>query len=32
MELMLHRRLLYDDDRGVHEALDEKDLFGTGLN
>uniref|UniRef100_S4RY66 Alpha-mannosidase n=1 Tax=Petromyzon marinus TaxID=7757 RepID=S4RY66_PETMA len=30
-ELMLHRRLLYDDHRGVDEALNEPGVWGNGL-
>ena len=31
VELMIHRRLLYDDWLGVAEALDEKGMSGEGL-
>ncbi|XP_005095526.1 lysosomal alpha-mannosidase [Aplysia californica] len=31
VELMLHRRLLVDDGKGVGEALDERDIDGKGL-
>ncbi|XP_019848841.1 PREDICTED: lysosomal alpha-mannosidase-like [Amphimedon queenslandica] len=31
LELMVHRRLLFDDGRGVGQALDEKGLSGEGL-
>ncbi|EDV26091.1 uncharacterized protein TRIADDRAFT_63890 [Trichoplax adhaerens] len=31
MELMVHRRLLYDDARGVGEPLNEKGVTGKGL-
>lgn len=30
LEIMLHRRILYDDDLGVNEALNET-AYGTGL-
>ena len=32
IELMQNRRLLYDDDRGVDEALNETDEFGNGIS
>jgi hypothetical protein len=31
IELMLHRRLSMDDDRGVNEPLNELDWDGQGL-
>lgn len=31
VELMLHRRLTHDDDKGVFEALDERGVDGKGL-
>lgn len=31
IELMQNRRLYYDDDRGVEEALNETDAFGNGI-
>jgi hypothetical protein len=31
VELMVHRRLTHDDDKGVFEALDERGLDGKGL-
>ena len=31
IDLMIQRRLYFDDDRGVEEALDEHDEFGNGL-
>jgi len=31
IELMHHRRLYFDDERGVDEALDEKDQYGNGI-
>jgi hypothetical protein len=31
IELMQHRRLIGDDDKGVEEPLDEKDSAGNGI-
>jgi len=31
IELMINRRLYYDDDRGVEEALNETDAYGNGI-
>ena len=31
IQLMIHRRLLYDDDRGVGESLNEIESDGSGL-
>lgn len=30
-EFLINRRLFYDDDRGVGEALNETDSFGNGI-
>jgi hypothetical protein len=29
---MMNRRLFYDDERGVNEALNETDSYGNGLS
>ena len=31
VELMIHRRNLYDDDKGVGEPMNERDLDGKGM-
>lgn len=31
LEVMIHRRVLFDDNKGVCEPLDEKDLDGKGM-
>ena len=31
MKMMIHRRLLHDDARGVNQALDETQHDGSGL-
>ena len=31
IELMQNRRLLFDDNRGVEEPLNEKDILGRGI-
>jgi hypothetical protein len=31
IEIMIHRRLLLDDDKGLYEVLSEKDTDGKGL-